>query len=155
MQMRLWETYWKPGAPGVGPGLGFGHVHTGPARQTEAYFAERGLSDLLPPAKDSIQLWSRLLSEEGNFRYVAAEVRRLAEIRMGGQWEYGQLAPIENLSEVDLQIIMEGYWMGVGPGAFGTAGFGIEEFQTAAEPKSWRGPLILPSWEHYQEYFGR
>lgn len=153
LQMLMWETFWKPGAPGIGPGLGLGHVHTGPARRTEAYFNQRGLSELLPAATNSVELWSTLVSEEGNIRYVAAEARRLAELRTGGQWEYGQAAPIKSLGSADVQIIMEGYWLGVE--SFGTSGYTLREFQTAARPISEKGPLILPSWAYYESYFGR
>jgi len=153
LQMRIWEVFWKPGAPGVGPGLGLGHVHTGPARRSEAYFNQRGLSDLLPAATSSLQLWDTLLSEEGNIRYVAAEARRLSELRIGGYWEYGSAVPIQNLSSTDVQVIMEGYWLGVD--SFGTSGYTRREFQAATHPKSEKGALILPSWAHYQMYYGR
>jgi hypothetical protein len=150
IQMFAWEIFWKPGAEGVGPGLGLGHVHTGPAREVENYFAERGLSELLP--KSSTELWETLLSDEGNIRYVAASLRRLIEVRQGGEWEYGQITSTDSLSVNDAEIIMDGYWWGVDT-PFGSGGYSYREFQMATESKHPNGLLINCSYGYYQKYY--
>jgi RHS repeat-associated protein len=152
LQMHLWETYWKPGAKGVGPGIGLGHVHTGPAREVESYFADRGLSGLLPAATSSTELWETLRSEEGNIRYAAAGVRRLLEIQQGGEWEYGQITSINSLSTNDAELIMDGYWAGADT-RWGTAGYTALEFQTATVPRNTMGTRMDCSYGYYQQYF--
>jgi hypothetical protein len=147
-----WETLWKPGAPGVGPGLGYAHVHTGPARELEQYYSERGLSHLLPAAETSVELWTTLLSFEGNTRYVAAEVRRLAEIRQQAPTEYGQLATLDPLTVTDVTLIMDGYWVGVGS-RYTDKDYSPAEFSGADGPATDRGPLVTCSYGYYSSYF--
>lgn len=142
----------EPKGIGYGPAPGLGNVHAGPAETIEDYFARCPMTrDLLPsPSRPGLRL-RRLATDEGNIRYVAAYLRRYAELRKGFGLQCRQyyLPLTADLTFVDMEIIYTAYRCDVRH-CYGS----VQNYQTATSAAAAGHPeQIRPYLMFYREEF--
>ncbi len=119
---------------GYGSAPGIGNIHAGVARRTEDYFnAQYAGQGYLPNYsggwnQQNAQRLMTLRSDEGNIRYVAAELRRLTDLRTG------QMIGHTNLSPDDMRAVFIGYHCALGA-CFGGDDYNDDSnFRAGGEP---------------------
>jgi len=138
--LRMWENRIGPSGEVIGPGPGVASFHTATAKEMEAYYAEAGLGEYLPPPPDLYHRMLILLTSQGNTHYTAAYLKYLADVRKGVPAAIGSpsgalvmTSHLDDLDDLDMQVIYGAYRAG-----FSTYGDDFPgDYQAAAQPNAW------------------
>ena len=134
----MWENRIGPYGEVIGPGPGVASFHTATAKEMEAYYAEAGLGEYLPPPPGLYYRMLILLTSQGNTHYTAAYLKYLADVHEGVpaavHLPSGVVivtSHLSDLDDLDMQIIYGAYRAGFE--SYGRR----EAYKTATQPNAW------------------